>query len=350
MYEMTDTQFQTVYNILSFALASMMATTIFLWMRVTSIHEDYKSALLISGLVTFIAAYHYMRIFSSWDSSYAYSLEHADPKLTGLPFNDAYRYMDWLLTVPLLLMEIVLIMQLRSREVSDYSMKLGVSSAIMIIAGYPGELITEQRQLGQRWMYWGMSMVPFCYVVYTLLVGLSNATAKEQDPDIKSKVKMAQLVTVLSWLTYPIVYVIPMFGFSGASTVVGIQVGYCISDIISKCGVGLIIYQITAAKSLYIATPRMRRIASKFAEFDKDGSGFIDGDESIMLVEWLFLCESTKLSPQKCKEFAAKFSARELKKIDTDHDGRVSIAEFTALYNVVIARHPDLRGNSLTLL
>jgi len=348
MYEMTDTQFQTVYKILSFALASMMATTIFLWMRATSIHEDYKSAVLISGLVTFIAAYHYMRIFNSWDSSYAYSLEHEDPKLTGLPFNDAYRYMDWLLTVPLLLMEIVLIMHLEPAEVSDYSMKLGVSSAIMIIAGYPGELITEQSQLGQRWMYWGMSMVPFCYVVYTLLVGLSDATSKEQDPDIKSKVKMAQLVTVLSWLTYPIVYVIPMFGFSGASTVVGIQVGYCISDIISKCGVGLIIYQITAAKSLDV--PRLRRIASKFAEFDKDGSGFIDGTESIMLVEWVLLCKSTKLSPQKCKGFAAKFSARELKKIDTDHDGRVSIDEFMALYNELVARHPELRGNSLTLL
>jgi len=249
MYEMTDVQFQTVYNILSFALASMMATTIFLWARASSIHENYQSALLISGLVTFIAAYHYMRIFNSWDTSYAYSLDHVDPKLTGLPFNDAYRYMDWLLTVPLLLMEIVLVMKLEPEDVSSYSMKLGVSSALMIVCGYPGELITEQSQLGQRWMYWAMSMVPFCYVVYTLLVGLSEATSNEQDLTIRSKVQMAQYVTVISWLTYPFVYIIPMLGFSGASAVVGIQVGYCISDIISKCGVGLIIYQITLAKS-----------------------------------------------------------------------------------------------------
>jgi len=248
MYAMTDVQFQTVYNILSFALASMMATTIFLWFRVSSIHEDYKSALLISGLVTFIAAYHYFRIFNSWDSSYAYNLE-GGPNLTGLPFNDAYRYMDWLLTVPLLLMEIVLVMKIDADKVTDQCMKLGVASALMIILGYPGELVTEQSELGQRWKYWTLAMIPFLYVVYTLLVGLQDATAAEKDPVIKGKVQMAQWVTVISWLTYPFVYIIPMFGVSGANAVVGIQVGYCCSDIISKCGVGLIIYQITLAKS-----------------------------------------------------------------------------------------------------
>ena len=53
----------------------------------------------------------------------------------------------------------------------------------------------------------------------------------------------------MSWLTYPVVYIFPMLGFHGAQAVVNIQVGYCVSDVISKCGVGLIIYSITAAKS-----------------------------------------------------------------------------------------------------
>merc|ERR1712151_1305901 len=55
--------------------------------------------------------------------------------------------------------------------------------------------------------------------------------------------------SVVSWLTYPVVYIFPMLGFKGAQAVVNIQVGYCVSDVISKCGVGLIIYSITAAKS-----------------------------------------------------------------------------------------------------
>merc|ERR1712238_50692 len=119
---------------------------------------------------------------------------------TGVPFNDAYRYMDWLLTVPMLLMEIVLVMKLSDEEASQKCLTLGVGSALMIILGYPGELIVSG-DLG------------------------------------------------VSWLTYPVVYVFPMLGIGGSGAVVAIQVGYCCSDIISKCGVGLIIYSITAAKS-----------------------------------------------------------------------------------------------------
>jgi bacteriorhodopsin len=248
MYAMTDAQFQTVYNILSFSLASMMATTIFLWVRLPSIHEKYKVGVLISGLVTFIAAYHYMRIFNSWVESYEYT-KAGGPFLTGIPFNDAYRYMDWLLTVPLLLMEIVLVMKIPEDEQTSLCFKLGVSSGLMIIMGYPGELLTEQDELAGRWKFWCLSMIPFTYVVYTLLIGLKAATNSETDEKIRSKISTAQWMTVISWLTYPVVYIIPMMGAVGAQAIVGIQVGYCISDIISKCGVGLFIYQITLAKS-----------------------------------------------------------------------------------------------------
>merc|ERR1712070_517083 len=61
--------------------------------------------------------------------------------------------------------------------------------------------------------------------------------------------RQSQVVTVISWLTYPVVYIFPMLGFHGAHAVVAIQCGYCASDIISKCGGGLIIYQITSTKS-----------------------------------------------------------------------------------------------------
>merc|ERR1712032_1605959 len=62
----------------------------------------------------------------------------------------------------------------------------------------------------------------------------------------KSMIGLSQFVTVVSWCTYPVVYLFPMFGIGGAQAVVSVQVGYCVSDIISKCGVGLFIYQITA--------------------------------------------------------------------------------------------------------
>jgi len=256
MYAMTDLQYQAVYNVLSFSLASMMATTMYLWFRATAVKDHYASAVFISGLVTFIAAYHYIRIFNSWVDAYQYSagnvhngaLEMQAPTLTGVPFNDAYRYMDWLLTVPLLLIEILLVMKLDEATFSSKAWVLGVGSALMIVSGYYGELVITG-DLTPRWVCWFASMAFFLYIVYELLVGLSAATASEADPAVAGKIKTAQVMTVISWCTYPVVYLFPMLGVQAAHAVVSIQLGYCASDIISKCGVGLVIYQISYAKS-----------------------------------------------------------------------------------------------------
>merc|ERR1711862_748479 len=156
--------------------------------------------------------------------------------------------MDWLLTVPLLLIEILLVMKLPEEEYSKKAWTLGAGSALMIVSGYYGELVVAG-DLTPRLLCWLLSMCFFIYIVYELLVGLSDATNQENDDSIKSKIKTAQIMTVVSWCTYPIVYLFPMFGFKAATAVVSIQIGYCVSDIISKCGVGIIIYQITYAKS-----------------------------------------------------------------------------------------------------
>jgi len=248
MYTMNNVQYQSVYNVLSFSLASMMATTMYLWFRSFAVHDKYRSAVLISGLVTFIAAYHYVRIFNSWVDAYEYSVDKEDPALTGVPFNDAYRYMDWLLTVPLLLIEILLVMKLDEATYNDKAKVLGVGSALMIASGYYGELFVSG-DLTPRWVCWFLSMSFFLKIVHELLVGLAAATESEADATIKAKIQLAQVMTVISWCTYPVVYLFPMLGITAANAVVGIQIGYCVSDIISKCGVGLVIYQITYAKS-----------------------------------------------------------------------------------------------------
>merc|ERR1712206_74213 len=117
------------------------------------------------------------------------------PKMTGIPFNDAYRYMDWLLTVPLLLIEILLVMKLDSDTFSSKAWVLGVGSALMIVSG----------DLWPRWICWFVSMCFFLYIVYELLVGLAAATASEVDDKIAGKIKIAQVMTVISWCTYPVV-------------------------------------------------------------------------------------------------------------------------------------------------
>jgi len=84
----------------------------------------------------------------------------------------------------------------------------------------------------------------------TEVVGcLKGAIKAEGNVEIAKMLDQVCLMTVVSWCTYPVVYLFPFLGISGSSAVVAIQVGYCASDVISKCGVGLLIYNITLAKS-----------------------------------------------------------------------------------------------------
>merc|ERR1712076_40415 len=177
-----------------------------------------------------------MGIFNSWVDAYSYEgVPNEQPRLTGVPFNDAYRYMDWLLTVPLLLIEILLVMKLEDDKFSSKAWTLGVGSALMIVSGYYGELVVTG-DLTPRWVCWFASMSFFLYIVYELLVGLAAATAAEPNPEIAKKIKQAQVWTVVSWCTYPVVYLFPMVNIGGSKAVVAVQLGYTVSDIISKCG------------------------------------------------------------------------------------------------------------------
>jgi len=262
---LTPVQYDIIYNCTSLGLASMMASTVFFFLRLQSFPERYKAALCFTGLVTFIAAYHYFRIFNSFVEAYT-PCEVVDGVVnphkcdadtygyspTGHAFNDAYRYVDWFLTVPLLLIEIVLVMKLSEAETFSQSLKLGFFSALMILNGYPGEVSSAA---GTRWVFWFLSMIPFCYIVYTLFVGL-KASQDAQPEACKEQVKWACWATVISWCTYPIVFILPMVtgsegGKAGlsAQSMVMVQVGYTASDIISKCGVGYLVYRIGLAKS-----------------------------------------------------------------------------------------------------
>merc|ERR1712199_56828 len=221
MVSLTPTQYDLVYNCLSLGLASMAASTVFFFLRLGSFGERYKAALCFTGLVTFIAMYHYFRIFDSFVAAYtpchvdeetgAINYNLCNPEKygyspTGIPFNDAYRYVDWFLTVPLLLIEIVLGMKLSEAETFNRCVTLGVSSALMIANGYPGEITAAP---GTRWVFWALSMLPFTYIVYTLFVGLKES--QDSQPEAcRDQVKWACWATVFSWCTYPIVYIIPM--------------------------------------------------------------------------------------------------------------------------------------------
>ena len=109
MPELSADQFSLIYNMLSLTIAAMFGTFAFFVLAKENIDVKYKPAIVCSSLVVLIAAYHYFRIFQSWDDAYAIS-ESGMYVATGIPFNDAYRYVDWLLTVPLLLVELIVLL------------------------------------------------------------------------------------------------------------------------------------------------------------------------------------------------------------------------------------------------
>merc|ERR1712019_194695 len=125
---------------------------------------------------------------------------------------------------------------------------LGISSGAMIAVGYPGELCIAN-DLWLRFVCFVFSFAIFLYIVKTLLVGLKGAIATEENPEIAAMLNQVCWATVVSWCTYPVVYLFPFMGIGGSDAVVGIQLGYCASDVISKCGVGFLIYNITIRKS-----------------------------------------------------------------------------------------------------
>ncbi len=239
----TPFQFSLVYNAFSFTLASMAAATLFLWLSRSQVAPAYRTALTISGLVTAIAAYHYLRIFESWNE--AYILKDGVVTATGFAFNDAYRYVDWLLTVPLLLIELVLVMRLSAEETSSKAVRLGSAAALMIILGYPGEIATD---IPTRALWGTLSSIPFVYIVWELFRGLGDSINK-QPVAARGLVRKARLLTFASWGFYPIVYMAPYAGITGASATTVIQLGYTIADLVAKAGVGILIFLISVRKS-----------------------------------------------------------------------------------------------------
>ncbi len=236
-------QYNLVFNVFSLTLASFAAATVFFFIQRDRVAPEFRTALTITGLVTFIALYHYIQILFDWKN--AYELVDGAYVASGTPFNDAYRYVDWLLTVPLLLVELLLVMRLSRGETVSKGWLLGGLAALMIILGYPGEISNDP---GTRWLWWSLSMIPFLIILYQLFIGLGGAIAR-QPAEARGLVSAARYLTVGAWLFYPIVFLFPMLGLTGAGAETALQVGYSIADIVAKAVFGLLIYTIAVRKT-----------------------------------------------------------------------------------------------------
>ena len=244
MVTLNQDQWNLVYNVFSFGLISMLACTVYTLVSQSRVLAKYRNALVMSSMVTFIAGYHYWRIFNSFSES----SDGLKVNLSGEPgsFNEAYRYVDWLLTVPLLLVEVIAVLALAKAASKSLIMRLVPASAAMIALGYPGEISTDQNT---QVLYGVLSTLPFLYILYVLFVELTKSLDR-QPAGVADTVKRLRLLLIATWGVYPISYILGMgAGDPTADQFVGVQVGYTIADILAKCVFGLTILKIARMKS-----------------------------------------------------------------------------------------------------
>jgi bacteriorhodopsin len=197
-------------------------------------------------MVTFIAAYHYFRIFNSFEDS-----SNGDAVMIGVgkgAFNEAYRYVDWILTVPLLLVEVVAVLALAKAASTSLIQRLVPASAAMIALGYPGEISSDN---GTKTLYGVLSTIPFLYILYVLFVELSKSLDRQPE-GVAATVGRLRLLLIATWGVYPISYLLPLLGqdINDPNLFMWRQVGYTVADVLAKCVFGLTIFKIARMKSV----------------------------------------------------------------------------------------------------
>ncbi|KAA1258688.1 Green-light absorbing proteorhodopsin precursor [Rubripirellula obstinata] len=257
MPDLSVLQYSIVDNIFSMTVATMGAAAIFLFLSRPSVDEAYRPALMVSGLVVTIACYHYFMIRHSWSDAYMLAEGGEGYVGTGAAFNDFYRYADWILTVPLLMVELIAVLRLQASKARSLLTRLVIAAALMIALGYPGEVISSPEGWTTRVIWGALSSVPFFYILYVLWTELT-ASLDSQPAAARKLIEIARLVLLITWAVYPIAYALggtvtaleaKAGGAVDAGGIVGLQVGYAIADMTAKAGFGMLIYFIARAKS-----------------------------------------------------------------------------------------------------
>jgi bacteriorhodopsin len=241
--QLTEGQYNLVYNAFSFVIAAMGASLLFFLLIRNRVHPAHRMAVTLSTLVVAIAAYHYLRIFDSWKG--AFSFVDGSFVQDGVPFNEGYRYVDWLLTVPLLA-ELVVVLKLAKSTTRSLLVRLTIAAVAMIALGYPGEVAAADSVT--RTVFGVLSTIPFVYILFVLFGELGRSLGR-QPAGVRKLVDGLRYLLLATWGVYPLAYIAPSVISDEATAEVVRQVGYSVADVLAKPLFGLLVLAIALIKS-----------------------------------------------------------------------------------------------------
>lgn len=217
-----------------FGAASMLCASIFFFFERGEVAAKWRTSVTVAGLVTFIAFFHYLTMRDS--SVWAASAPNFDD-LTSL------RYVDWLVTVPLQIVEFYLILKVVGKVSSSVFWQLLVASVVMLVGGLLGETVTDFELIG-----FIIGMVGWAGVVYLIFAGgAAKASADGKNAAVQSAFNSMKLIVLVGWAIYPVGYVIGNLIGDGGNNIQTMNIIYNFADLINKAAFGLVIW--AAAKS-----------------------------------------------------------------------------------------------------
>ena len=201
--------------------AAMVASTFFFWVERDRAVGKWKTSLTVAAMVTGIAAIHYFYMRGVWISTGESPL--------------VFRYVDWLLTVPLQIIEFYLILAAIAVVKSSLFWRLLIASVIMLVAGYLGEIGSVN-----VWVGFIVGMLGWLYIIYEIFAGeASQINASKGTAASQRAFNALRLVVTIGWAIYPIGYVV---GYTGGGSAEGINIIYNLADFINKIAFGVVIW------------------------------------------------------------------------------------------------------------
>ena len=210
---------------------AMMAAAVFFFLSMNSVDKKWRTSLLVSGLITFIAAVHYWYMRDYWASN------GESPTF--------FRYVDWILTVPLMCVEFYLILKVAGAKKS-LMWRLIFLSVVMLITGYMGEVIYRD----SAWLWGLISGLAYFVIVYDIWLGDAKKLAVEAGGAVLNAHKTLCWFVLVGWAIYPLGYMAGTPGwYDGIFGGLSMDVIYNIGDAINKIGFGLVIYNLAVQSS-----------------------------------------------------------------------------------------------------